>query len=61
MAGVDLSAYGASAFLVAIALMPAELVMFLVEVRNAISIVRNPEEYLERPKPTKRRRSKPLI
>jgi amino acid transporter len=60
MAGVDLSSYAASAFLVAIALMAASLVMFLIEVRYAISIVRIREEYLERPEPKKRRRSKPL-
>ncbi len=56
MAGIDLSAYAASAFLIAIALMAASLVMFLIEVRYAISIVRIREEYLERPAGSKKRR-----
>ncbi len=49
MAGVDLGSYAASAFLIAIALMAASLVMFLIEVRYATNLVRIREEYLERP------------
>lgn len=55
MVGLDLGIYAALSFLIAIALMGASLISFLIEVRFAIRNVRVGEEYLDLPLGSKKR------
>jgi uncharacterized membrane protein len=55
---MDMTNYAVAAFIVALGLMAASLIMFLLEVRFAIRNVRISEEYLELPPVQKGRKSR---
>ncbi|MBP7952095.1 MAG: DUF2721 domain-containing protein, partial [Sphingorhabdus sp.] len=55
LASIDMVSYAAGAFMAAIGLMAASLILFLIEVRFAIRNVRIREVYLELP-PTRNSR-----